>query len=96
MNTLHVDPPQSKEWGKSPAACTVLKCRNSRLYEILLDLPKEDPLGIIETFVLKSPKSRRGTRLFELNSLRRWLNWKYEQAQAGEKQSQEVSNGQQR
>jgi hypothetical protein len=96
MSTLHAEPPPKEEWGKSPDACAILKIGSSRLYEILFALAKEDPEGIIHTFVLKSPGSQRGTRLFELNSLRRWLKWKFEQAQAEEIQCQEVSNGQQR
>jgi hypothetical protein len=82
VNINHVDPPPAKDWGKSPQACAILQMGKSRLGEIMLDLPKEDPEGIIETFVLKSPGSQRGTRLFELNSLRRWINWKYEKSQA--------------
>jgi hypothetical protein len=90
MNIAHVVPPQAKEWGRSPKACEILNMGKSRLGEIMLELPKEDPEGIIETFVLKSPGSQRGTRLFELNSLRRWLNWKYQQAQAADRERLET------
>jgi hypothetical protein len=82
MSILHADPPPNEDWGKTPKACAILNMGQSRLYEILPNLPNEDPEGIIRTFVLKSPGSQRGTRLFELNSLRRWLDWKYKQSQA--------------
>jgi hypothetical protein len=87
MSISHTATPQAetKDWGKIPEACAIIRSGPSRLYEIISNLPLEDPEGIIKTFVFKAPGSKRGTRLFELNSLRRWLNWKYEQAQTEEK-----------
>jgi hypothetical protein len=88
MSILHAAPPQAEteqQWGKTPEACATVKVGPSRLYEILLNRAEEDPEGIIQTFVLKAPRSKRGTRLFELNSLRCWLNWKYERAQEEER-----------
>jgi len=63
-----------------------MKCSSSRMYEILGNLQEEDPTGLIKTFVLRSPGSERGTRLFELNSIRRFLAWRFEQTQIAEQQ----------
>jgi hypothetical protein len=68
------------EWVKIPDACKILQCGPSRLYEILSRLETEDPERIIKTFVNRSPSSQRGTRLFEANSLRRFMAARYAEA----------------
>ena len=74
--------PAGDEWVKVPGACPILQCGPARLYEILANLETEDPQGIIKTFVNRSPGSTRGTRLLEVNSLRRFMAFRYEQAAA--------------
>jgi hypothetical protein len=71
------------EWVKAPETCKILQLGPARLYEILADLEHEDPEHIIKTFVFRSPGSTRGTRLFEANSLREFMAYRYAQAQPG-------------
>ena len=80
------------QWGKTPDACRILHVRDSRLYEILGNLAREDPQGLIKTFVLRAPNSSRGIRLFELNSLKLFMQWKYEQAQEEQKRREKARN----
>ena len=70
------------EWVKARETCKILQLGPARLYEILANLETEDPEHIIKTFVFRSPGSQRGTRLFEANSLRSFMAWRYAQAQA--------------
>jgi hypothetical protein len=68
------------EWVRITGACKILQCGPSRLYEILADIEIEDPERIIKTFIFRSPNSQRGTRLFEANSLRKFMAARYLEA----------------
>jgi hypothetical protein len=68
------------EWVRITGACKILQCGPSRLYEILADIEIEDPDRIIKTFIFRSPNSQRGTRLFEANSLRKFMAARYLEA----------------
>jgi hypothetical protein len=68
------------EWVKTTEACKIMQCGPSRLYEILADIETEDPERIIKTFIFRSPASQRGTRLFEKNSLHRFMASRYAEA----------------
>jgi hypothetical protein len=68
------------EWVKITQACRIMQCGPSRLYEILGDIEIEDPERIIKTFIFRSPNSQRGTRLFEKNSLHRFMASRYAEA----------------
>lgn len=72
------------EWIKIPRTCEEMQCGPSRVYEILSERETEDPNKILKTFVFRSPHSRRGTRLFGLGSVRKFMAWKYEQDQAAD------------
>jgi hypothetical protein len=68
------------EWVKITEACKIMQCGSSRLYEILANIETEDPERIIKTFIFRSPTSQRGTRLFEKNSLHRFMASRYVEA----------------
>lgn len=72
----------NEEWVKTPEACRIVQCGPSRLYEILANIEIEDPERIIKTFVNRSPNSKRGTRLFSANSLRKFMAARYAKAEA--------------
>jgi hypothetical protein len=68
------------DWIQVPETCQTIKYKPAQLYWLLKHLETEDPLRHIRTFVLTTEGSKKGKRLFERNSLRRFLKWKYEQA----------------
>jgi hypothetical protein len=69
-----------EQWVKIAEACKIMQCGPSRLYEILSDIEIEDPNRILKTFIFRSPNSQRGTRLFEANSLRKFMAARYAEA----------------
>jgi hypothetical protein len=82
--------PDAEVWTKIPRTCEEMQCGPSRVYEILANIESEDPNGILKTFIFRSPHSRRGTRLFELGSVRKFMAWKYQEAEATERKRREA------
>jgi hypothetical protein len=83
-------PSAAAKWVKISQTCEEMQCGPSRVYEIISERDTEDPEKILQTFVFRSPKSRRGTRLFELNSVRKFMAWKYAQAEAADIERRKV------
>jgi hypothetical protein len=74
---------ENEEWGKIDRVKKLTGLGYSRIYEILA----EDPDSGIKTFVLTRPGAKRGARLFELNSIRKFMRRRYAEATGKELQS---------
>jgi hypothetical protein len=57
------------EWAKVPVVAGMIGIKRSRFYELI-----EEAKGEIKTIVLKSPGSKKGSRIVQISSVLRYLN----------------------
>jgi hypothetical protein len=58
----------AREWGKLPDVKSITSLGRARIYEILTQEP-----GAFQSFVLKRPGAKSGARLFNLASVRKYM-----------------------
>jgi hypothetical protein len=64
------------EWGKLQDVMKLTSLGRARIYEIMSEEP-----GALQTFVLKRPGAKSGARLFNLASVRKYMEERYARAQ---------------
>jgi hypothetical protein len=62
----------AREWGKLQDVMDLTSLGRARIYEILTEEP-----GALQSFVLKRPGAKSGARLFNLESVRRYMKQRY-------------------
>ena len=61
-----------REWGKLQDVKNITSLGRARIYEILTEEP-----SAFQSFVLKRPGAKSGARLFNLESVRRYMKQRY-------------------